>query len=430
VSKAACAVSLLARAATRARAAEQAPARVRLRGHMTRVILTGRGRRSIEAGHPWVYADDIASGGGESGALVELCDPREQPLGWGLLSTHSKIAVRLVSRERSAPDEAFWRARLRSALALRARHGLLQARGAVRLLAGDADGFPGLVADCYAGVLVFQCGTSGAENLRALVLGLLREELPFELVAVLDRSDSTARRLEGLDKRVEWLAGEPREQVLVEEELPGAPLLRYEVDLLGGHKTGHYLDQRTNRARAAQAARGARVLDAFCYDGLFGIRAALMGAARVLCVDQSAKALERVRRNAELNGVSERIEIERADLMRDLRERETRAERYELVVVDPPAFARSKRELEGALRGYRELNRRALALVETGGLLVSASCSYNVKPGPFLDVLAAACFESGRTVVLEELSGAAPDHPVLMTLPETWYLKCATLRVR
>jgi 23S rRNA (cytosine1962-C5)-methyltransferase len=246
---------------------------------------------------------------------------------------------------------------------------------------------------------------------------------------VLDRSDSATRAHEELEKRVEWLRGERGEPVeVVEAERPGVPALCFEVSLREGHKTGHYLDQRDNRAAAARHAVDARVLDAFSYDGLFGIRAALAGAREVLCLDQSEEALARALRNAERNGVAGRLRTARVNAMHDLRERATAGERYGLVVLDPPAFARSRREVEGALRGYRELNRRGLALLEPGGVLVTASCSHNVGRGEFLDALAFASLDEGREARIFHYGGASGDHPVLATLPESEYLKCAFVR--
>jgi 23S rRNA (cytosine1962-C5)-methyltransferase len=230
--------------------------------------------------------------------------------------------------------------------------------------------------------------------------------------------------LEDLPRRIEIVSGDLPSPLVVREDV-----LSYEVDVLHGHKTGHYLDQRENRRAAAQRARGARVLDSFAYDGLFGIRAALAGATSVLCVDQSEAAGERVLTNAARNGVAHLVRFARANCMSDLRARAREGERYELAVVDPPAFAKSRREVAGAARGYVEVNRRALELVEPGGRLVSASCSYNVSTHTFVDYVARAAHEARRTVFLEELAGAALDHPVLLTLPESHYLKCAFLRV-
>jgi 23S rRNA (cytosine1962-C5)-methyltransferase len=273
-------------------------------------------------------------------------------------------------------------------------------------------------------VLVVQSGVQASDRMREFLLELLLEALPFEPQAVVERSDASVRRLEALEPQSGVLSGALPETVEVAEEG-----LRYEVDVLGGHKTGHYLDQRDNRALAAARARGGRVLDAFCYDGLFGVRAALAGAREVVCVDQAEAAGERVLRNAERNGVAGKVRFERANCMHDLRDREQAGERFELVVVDPPAFARNKRELAGAERGYVELNRRAMALVEPGGTLVSASCSYHVRPEGFVRFLASAARLADRRAYLEELRGAAPDHPAWLALPESSYLKCAFLRV-
>lgn len=387
-------------------------------------MLTGKGRRWFAGGHPWVFRDDLASADAEDGALVALEDRAGATLGWGTYSAASRIAVRVVARGVPAPDREHWRAVVARAVAVRARLGLLAPDGACRLLAGDAEGLPGLVCDLYAGVLVLQGGTLAADRMVPLVVELAAEALPFPLVAALERSDSSVRRLEGLDKKVGVVRGELPAEILVREGE-----LVYEVDVLRGHKTGHYLDQRANRARAAASARGERVLDSFAYDGLFGIRAALAGAAEVVCVDQSEAALERVRRNAERNGVAARVTAVRADALDDLRERSRASERFGLVVVDPPAFAKNRRELAGAERGYVEVNRRALEIVRPGGELVSASCSYNVRPEVFVSFLAKAAALAGRDAYLTELAGAASDHPALLTLPESAYLKCAFVRV-
>ena len=397
---------------------------------MGRITLTGRGRRRVQRGHPWIYADDVAGGEGEPGELVPVLAPDDESLGWGLFSSHSKIAVRLVTRGSDQPNRAFWKTRLEQAVHARRAHGLLDANGACRLVAGDADGVPGWVVDRYGSVLVLQSGCQGSDRMRDFLLEVLLEVLPVDVDAVLDRSDSSVRRHEDLEARVEWVRGERAEPIEVVEatEGGGAPL-RYGVSVLEGHKTGHYLDQRTNRQVAARHAAGQRVLDAFSYDGLFGIRAALAGAESVVCLDQSEAAGERCLQNAEKNGVLDRVRFERGNAMHDLRRRAEEGESYGLVVVDPPAFARNKREAEGAQRGYRELNRRAFALADPGGVVVSASCSYNVDRKTFLDCLAQAAVASGRSARLFATSGAAPDHPVLLNLPESDYLKCAFVRI-
>ncbi len=390
------------------------------------VRLTGRGRRRFRTGHPWIYADDLTGPRPGRGALVALEGPDGERLGWGLHSADSKIAVRAVSREEAEPDEAFWARRLDEAVALRACAGLLDPRGACRLLHGDADGFPGLVVDRYAGVLVLQSGAQASEELVPLAASGLPSRLAdhVEVAAVVERSDASVRRLEDLPPRVGVLAGELPERVEVVEGD-----VAWTVDVLGGHKTGAYLDQRDNRARVAAECAGASVLDAFCYDGLFGLRAARAGAREVLCVDQSRDAGERLAAAAERNGVADRVRFERANATKALRELATAGRRFDVAVVDPPAFARNRRELPGAERGYRELARRALALVDEGGLLVMASCSHAVTPSAFVEILGRAAAEAGRRVFLEHLAGAGVDHPALLTLPESAYLKCAFLRV-
>jgi len=395
---------------------------------MGKVVLTGKGRRRLEGGHPWIYRDDLREAACAGGDLVAIEDARGVQLGFGTYSAASRIAVRVVTRSSRRPDEEFFRARVARALRARSAMGLADPDGACRFLAGDADGIPGLVADRYARTLVLQCGTLAADRLRETVVDAIerfaRSELGLAIESVLDRSDSAARRLEELDRRVEWMRGGPSSAVVVREDD-----LAYEVDVLAGHKTGHYLDQRDNRRRAARHAAGQRVLDAFSYDGLFGVRAALAGASSVLCIDQSQAALERASRNAERNGVGDRVRVLRADCMDELRVLAREPERFGLVVVDPPAFAKNRRELAGAERGYVEVNRRAMELVESGGTLVSASCSYNVRPEAFVGFLAAASASARRDVYLEALHGAAPDHPALLALPESAYLKCAFLRV-
>lgn len=392
---------------------------------MGKLITTGKGRRWLQSGHPWLYADDVAEGRAEPGELVPVFGPNEVPLGWGLYSNASRIALRLVSRSPEQPDRAFWANRIDRAVSWRERLGMLSADGACRLLHGDAEHVPGLVVDRYADTLVLQSGCQGSDRMRDFLLGLLLERLPSGVRHVLDRSDSSVRRLDGLEPRVEWLRGGPREGLIVTE--PGG--LSYEVDVLAGHKTGHYLDQSDNRRMAAEYAAGQRVLDAFSYDGLFGLRCALAGAEEVLCLDQAAAAGERLLRNAERNGVADKVRFERVNVMHDLRDRAQRNESFGLVIVDPPAFARNRREAEGAARGYRELNLRAMKLLQGGGFLVSASCSYNVSRAEFEGYLAAAASDARVEAQLVRSAGASADHPVALGLPESEYLKCALLRI-
>ena len=398
-------------------------------------MLTGKGRRWVLGGHPWVYADDLAGGEGEPGELLPVEDPAGKVIAWGLFSAHSKIAVRLVSRGPQQPNRAFWTERIQRAVRWRSELGRLEPQGACRLLSGDAEGVPGLVVDRYADVLVLQSGTQAADRMRDFLIELLDEALGEKGLVpsiVVDRSDASVRRLEGLERRVEVLRGSLSGPAVVREAG-----LEYTVDVTGGHKTGHYLDQHDNRIAAVQSlarSRGEgrqRVLDAFSYDGLFGIRAALAGADEVLCLDQNEAAGERVLENAERNGVADKVRFEKTNAMRSMRDYADipEEERYDLVVLDPPAFARNKKEAEGAMRGYRELNLRGIAATRPGGRLVSASCSYAIGRERFLESISLASKDAGRDVYLEELRGASADHPVHVNLPESGYLKCCFLRV-
>jgi 23S rRNA (cytosine1962-C5)-methyltransferase len=391
---------------------------------MGNAVLSGKGRRWVLGGHPWIYRDDISGGEAEPGELIYVEDPNGHPVGWGLFSSSSKIGVRLVTRSKEQPKREFWKSRVERAIKAREVMGYLDPKGACRLIASDSDGFPGWIVDLYGTTAVVQSSIQATDRMRDFLVELLVEVLPFELDCIVDRSDSSVRRFEDLDPRVETLAGEVSAELVVTEGD-----MSYEVDVLGGHKTGHYLDQRENRQLAARHAQGKRVLDAFCYDGLFGVRAALAGATEVLCLDQSTPAGERVLRNAERNGVADKLRFEKQNCMHALRDRGQAGEKYDLAIIDPPAFARNRREVGGAERGYVELNRRALGLVEEGGMLVSASCSYNVRSADFVKFLASASRIAERDVWLEELRGASPDHPQLLSVPETAYLKCAFLRV-
>jgi len=391
---------------------------------VAKMILSGKGRRWLTSGHPWVYADDIAEGVGEPGELVPVESPNGEPLGWGLFSNSSRIALRMVTRQAEQPNRDFWLELVRRAVEARAEQGLLEPEGACRLLSGDADGVPGLVIDRYGTVAVTQCGTQAADRMRDFVLELLEEVLPFKFSVIVDRSDTSVRKLENIEKRVEFVRGTLEGPLLVRDGD-----LVYEVDVLQGHKTGHYLDQAANRVEAARFAEGERVLDAFAYDGLFGIRAALAGAEEVLCLEQNAKACERLKANVERNGVKDRVRVEKVNCMSEMRARADAGDQFGLVIIDPPAFARNRKQLAGAERGYVELNRRGIVLTRPGGRLVTASCSYAVHPSDFLTFLGRAAHLAGREAWVEQMRGAGPDHPFRITLPESAYLKCAFLRV-
>lgn len=380
----------------------------------------------IKAGHPWVFSNEIAPFGErpprfEPGELVRVADARGRLLGVGYYNPHTLIAARLMSREACEIDRSFFEARLAAALRLRDRH--LPGTSAYRLVFGEADGLPGLVVDRYNSVLVVQPLTAGMERLLPPALEALEATLAPEGIVV--RRDAGIRGLEGLPLAEPEVRG--RVDVPLVIEVNG---LAFEVDPCRGQKTGFFFDQRMNHTRVDRLAPGARVLDAFCYSGAFGLRAAKAGAREVHFLDASAEALALARRNAERNGLADRCRFEQGDALDRLAALDAAGERYDLVILDPPAFARSRKQVAGARRGYREINRRAFRLLAPGGYLVTCSCSYHIDRETFRDLVRDAAADAGRTALVVETGGQAPDHPVLLGCPETDYLKCLVVAVR
>jgi len=376
-----------------------------------------RASRRIASRHPWVFADDVAASHGCShGDLVRVRDNAGMVLGVAFWSSRSKIALRMVSHDDVVPDAAFWAARVDRASARRgAEIGRWEAR---RLLFGEGDGVPGLVADLYGSHLVLQALTAGAERIVSEVVAALRERLPIE--SVLARNDPSVRTLEGLPREVRQLSGTTPDEIVVDE---GG--VRYTADPWRGQKTGAFLDQRDNRLACRRHARG-RVLDAFSYHASFALHAA-KEAEEVVVVDASSDALARGRANAQLNGATNLTFVE-ANAFEDLRERDRRGERFDLVMLDPPAFAKSRGDVDAARRGYKEINLRAFRLLAPGGVLVTSSCSYNLDEPSFEGLLREAAADAGRDAVVLERRGQAADHPVRLAFPEGRYLKCFVLR--
>lgn len=387
-----------------------------------RVVLKRGGDRRVLRGHPWVFSNEIAAApeGGEPGQPVLVFDGRERLVGTGYYNPHSLIAVRLVRRDGGPLDRDFLAGRLAEAIALRER--IYPGSQAVRLVYSESDGLPGLVVDRYGDHLVVQVTTAGLERLLPQVLELLVERLSPR--CVLARNDSHFRRLEGLTEEVRVLHGEldPSLQVVWEG-------LTLSLDLAGGQKTGMFLDQRDNqRSFLPLAARG-RVLDAFCYQGVWGLLALKAGAESVVGVDSSADALELARRHAEANGLSDRIEWRQADVLETLKGYRAGGERFDLVVLDPPAFVKSRKHVQAGLKGYLDLNRRGFDLVAPGGHLITCSCSHHIRPEVFRDTVAHSASLAGRTARVLGTGSQGRDHPPLLTAPETEYLKCLFLQV-
>ncbi|MBI3393549.1 MAG: class I SAM-dependent rRNA methyltransferase [Nitrospirae bacterium] len=390
-----------------------------------RVRLKPRESRRIKRGHRWIFSNEIADPVKDlpPGSLVDVVDERGALVGRGYVNPQSLITIRLLAPAGREIDAAFFRGRLAAARSYRER--ICGPRTAGREVFGEADGLPGLIVDRYGPFLVVQSLAAGIEVCLPMILDLL-EEIHSPRAIVL-RNDSPARGLEGLPAEVRVARGRlDSEGGIVETEVDG---LAVEVDLLAGQKTGWFLDQSENRRCLAEYANGRRVLDAFCYAGAWGLAAIKAGAAEVLAVDSSAPAVSAARRNAERNRVGDRFRAEEASVFDRLRRLDSERSRFDLVVLDPPAFIKSGKKVAEGVRGYREINRLGLRLLAPGGILVSSSCSHHLPAEEFLAVLRRAAADTGRTVKLLEFRGQARDHPVLLSMPETSYLKCAFLCV-
>ena len=377
-------------------------------------VITAKGAERWRQGHPWVYRGDVASAPAEPG-IVRVTDRRGRFQGHALCSPRSQIRLRLLTRRDEVIDAAWWTDRIRAAAARRAGIDAT----AYRVVHGEGDGLPSLIVDRYGPYVVTQLLSAGLEAARADVLSALQAALAPE--GILLRHDASVRRHEGLPLEVVAAHGAVPDAVEVREHG-----LRYVAALHTGQKTGSFLDQRENRLLIGGLAReGGRALDLFAYHGSFALHLARR-AARVIAVDQSADALARGAHNAALNSLTN-IEWKEANVFDLLREMESRDERFDTVVLDPPAFAKTKTSQVRALAGYKEINLRAMRLLEPGGLLLTCSCSYHVHRAEFLTMLADAARDSGRRLELRALTGAAADHPELLNVPETAYLKGALL---
>jgi 23S rRNA (cytosine1962-C5)-methyltransferase len=373
-----------------------------------------RGAERWVRGHPWIFRSDVLDEAPEPG-LVRVTDPRGRFLGQALHSPRSEIRLRLLERTDRVVDDAWWRARIAEAAA---RRQTIDA-DAFRVIYGEGDGLPSLIVDRYGRYLVAQLLSAGLETMRDMIIAALVAVL--EPAGVLLRSDAAVRRREGLDEQVTLAWGEVPERIEVRE---GA--IRYYAAPWTGQKTGAFLDQRTARLAAGRVAvPGGRALDCFSYHGSFALHLA-RHAASVTALDVSAEALARGADNAALNGFTN-IAWTEADAFEALRAFERARERFDTIVLDPPAFAKSRATVPQALRGYREINLRAMRILAPGGSLVTASCSHHVRRPEFLGMLAEAAADSGRRLVLRELLGQGEDHPEILTIPETGYLKGAVL---
>ena len=381
------------------------------------VTISPRGEQRIRGGHPWIYRADVVDVSATGGEIVEVIGPRRRRIGSALFSDRSQISIRMLTLgDGAVADEMLLRSRIEQAV--RFRESLALDATAYRLVHGEADLLPSLVVDRYGDHIVIQALSQGMDRLLPAITSILIDVVQPK--GILARNDPKVRALEGLPQSVDVLHGEIPDSIVVRE----GPI-EYDVDLRKGQKTGLFLDQRENREAAARYARG-RLLDCFSYNGGFALRLART-CPEAEALDISADAVDRIRANAIRNGVPH-LQAREVNVFDELRRLERAGERYDTVVLDPPAFAKNKASIPNALAGYKEINLRAMRLLRPGGYLITCSCSYNVNEEMFASVIQEASVDSHTPVTLVEKRMQGRDHPVLVGVPETYYLKCFILR--
>ena len=386
---------------------------------MQTVKVNKRGADRVRQGHLWIYRSDVVDTAAEGGSVVRVTDERGNLVGQALFSDASQIALRFLTQSPEEIDREFWRRRIVEAAQ---RRNIPPETNAYRLVYSEGDLLPSLIVDRYDDVLVLQTLSQGTDALKPLLTEILIEE--FAPRAIVERNDARVRELEGLPLLAGTVYGNAPEELEILQHG-----LRFFVEPLGGQKTGTFLDQRENRlaARAsAQTTNKQRALDCFTFNGAFALHLA-QACESVIGIDISADAVSAARRNADLNGLTN-VEFRGANVFDALREMESAGERFDVIVLDPPAFAKNRASLKPAIRGYKEINLRALKLLNPGGVLVTCSCSYHVSEQLFLEIIAGAAIDAHRRVQLLEKRMQATDHPVLLGMPETYYLKSVFIR--
>ena len=379
------------------------------------VVVSARGEQRMRSGHPWIYRTDVAEVQAAAGDRVAVRGPRGRLLGHAIYSDRSQIAIRMLSYGETPADDALLRRRIQAAIGFREMLGIDAT--AYRMIHGEADLLPSLIVDRYGDYLVVQTLSQGMDRLLPQVIGILNDlQRPRGILA---RNDPRARTLEGLGQRVEVVSGDVPERVTVRENG-----IDYEVDLRHGQKTGLFLDQRENRGAAARYAHG-RLLDCFTYNGGFALTLAA-SCTETIAFDISEEAIAQVRVNAERNGLA--VDARVGNAFDELRGLERLRERFDTIVLDPPAFAKTKAAVAKATSGYKEINLRALKLLNPGGTLVTCSCSYHVSEAAFAEIVYAAAVDAQAHVTVVEKRMQGRDHPVMLGVPETYYLKCFILR--
>jgi 23S rRNA (cytosine1962-C5)-methyltransferase len=381
------------------------------------VVISPRGVERLRSGHLWVYRSDVRSARAEPGAVVRLVDERGNFAGRAFYSDQSQISVRLLTREDVVIDRAFLAARIRRAAAYRER--VVENSEACRLVYSEADLLPSVIIDRYGDYFVLQTLSQASDRLKTTFVDILVEQ--FSPKGIVERNDPKVRLLEGLEQRVSTLHGEVPAEILARENG-----VRFVCDLTKGQKTGLFLDQRENHLAARRYASG-DVLDCFTYQGGFALTVAER-SAHVEGVDMAPAAVEAARRNQQLNGVANAT-FREANTFDLLKEYDEAGRRFQMVILDPPAFAKNRDAIPAARRGYKEINLRALKLLVPGGYLVTCSCSYHITEALFLQLLAEAANDARKNIVVVERRTQAQDHPIFLTMPETLYLKCLIVKV-
>lgn len=388
---------------------------------INRLVLKRGEDRRVRGGHPWIFSNEVESYAGpiEDGDIVDVNDSRGAFIGQAYVNRHSLISARMITRNRDTIDTAFFVKRFERAR--RFRESLYPGEEATRLIYGESDQLPGLVVDRYGDYLAVQVLTLGMEAQRDSIRAAL--DKVFAPKGVVYVGDSQLRTLEGLELKREIWWGDVPERIAV--TVGGFPL---EVDLIGGQKTGLFLDQRENRKRAEARAKGRKALDVFCYQGEWSLHLARGGAESVLAIDSSEPALTLARANIERTGVQDRVHFIRGVAFDEMRKIEREGQRFGLIVLDPPALVKSRRHIAAGARAYREMNRTAMGMLEDDGILVTCSCSHHLDDSLFRQVLLEAARLARRPMRILDWAGEAPDHPQLLAVPETHYLKCAVLQ--
>jgi 23S rRNA (cytosine1962-C5)-methyltransferase len=379
-----------------------------------------KGADRVRQGHLWIYRSDVVAVDAQGGSIVSVKDERGNFVGQALFSDASQIALRFLTQSNEEIDREWWRRRIREA---GARRHIAPDTNAYRLIYSEGDLLPSLIVDRYGDVLVVQTLSQGTDAVKSMLTEILVEE--FKPRAVIERNDVRVRELEGLPLITRTVYGDAPVELEITQHG-----LRFVVEPLGGQKTGSFLDQRENRLAARAAAQTTthdRALDCFTFNGAFALHLATV-CENVIGIDISADAVAAAERNARLNEIGN-VDFLEANVFDVLREMEAAGDRFEVIVLDPPAFAKNRASLKAAIRGYKEINLRALKLLNSGGVLITCTCSYHVSEELFLEILAQAAIDAHRRVQIVEKRTQASDHPVLVGVPETYYLKCVIARV-